>query len=89
MYLCPSFYIFCLQDCDMDDEDMKELLSDTRLLKKLKRGQISEEDFETQITSLPKSKNKTEGPPLDGSVTEAVWQKPWSQNGQCQKQRFK
>uniref|UniRef100_A0A7N6F6Q8 ATP-dependent RNA helicase n=1 Tax=Anabas testudineus TaxID=64144 RepID=A0A7N6F6Q8_ANATE len=36
---------------DVDDEDMKELLNDTRLLKKLKKGQISEEDFEKQITA--------------------------------------
>ncbi|XP_069021926.1 ATP-dependent RNA helicase DDX55 [Embiotoca jacksoni] len=43
-----------------DDEDMKELLTDTRLLKKLKKGQISEEDFETQITSGAKSKQTTE-----------------------------
>ncbi|KAF6080924.1 DEAD-box helicase 55 [Phyllostomus discolor] len=31
---------------DMDDEDMEELLSDTRLLKKLKKGKITEEEFE-------------------------------------------
>lgn len=49
------------EDSDMDDEDIKELLNDTRLLKKLKKGQISEEDFEKQITSNPKSKHKTEG----------------------------
>ncbi|CAB1428579.1 unnamed protein product [Pleuronectes platessa] len=60
------------EDCEIDDEDMKELLSDTRLLKRLKKGQISEEDFEKQITTLPKSKHKTEGAPLDGSVGEAV-----------------
>uniref|UniRef100_A0A4W6DEQ9 ATP-dependent RNA helicase n=1 Tax=Lates calcarifer TaxID=8187 RepID=A0A4W6DEQ9_LATCA len=47
---------------DVDDEDMNELLNDTRLLKKLKKGQISEEDFEKQITSGPKSKHKTDGP---------------------------
>ncbi|KAF7641401.1 hypothetical protein LDENG_00282440 [Lucifuga dentata] len=35
---------------DIDDEDMTELLKDTRLLKKLRKGQISEEDFEKQIT---------------------------------------
>ncbi|XP_041815732.1 ATP-dependent RNA helicase DDX55 [Chelmon rostratus] len=47
---------------DVDDEDMKELLNDTRLLKKLKKGQISEEDFEKQITSKAKSnKQKAEG----------------------------
>uniref|UniRef100_A0A3Q0RHB3 ATP-dependent RNA helicase n=1 Tax=Amphilophus citrinellus TaxID=61819 RepID=A0A3Q0RHB3_AMPCI len=49
------------EDSDVDDEDFKELLNDTRLLKKLKKGQISEEDFEQQITSGPKSKHKTEG----------------------------
>lgn len=48
-----------LQGSDVDEEDMKELLNDTRLLKKLKKGQISEEDFEKQITSEPKSKHKT------------------------------
>uniref|UniRef100_A0A7N8X9C0 ATP-dependent RNA helicase n=1 Tax=Mastacembelus armatus TaxID=205130 RepID=A0A7N8X9C0_9TELE len=31
---------------DVDDEDTEELLNDTRLLKKLKKGQISEDDFE-------------------------------------------
>lgn len=51
-----------LQDSDVDDEDLKELLDDTRLLKKLKKGQISEEDFEQQITSGAKSKHKTEEP---------------------------
>lgn len=44
---------------DIDEEDMKELLSDTRLLKKLKKGQITEEDFEKQITGESKSKHKT------------------------------
>ncbi|XP_077442521.1 ATP-dependent RNA helicase DDX55 [Vanacampus margaritifer] len=34
-----------------EDEDVDELLKDTRLLKKLKKGQICEEDFERQITS--------------------------------------
>lgn len=46
---------------------MKELLNDTRLLKKLKKGRISEEDFEKQITSGPKSKDKTEGPSHDSA----------------------
>ncbi|XP_070845754.1 ATP-dependent RNA helicase DDX55 [Chaetodon trifascialis] len=56
---------------DVDDEDMKELLNDTRLLKKLKKGQISEEDFEKQITSKPKSsKHKTEGPAHGGPGDE-------------------
>ncbi|KAM8743153.1 ATP-dependent RNA helicase DDX55 [Acanthopagrus schlegelii] len=55
---------------DVDEEDMKELLNDTRLLKKLKKGQISEEDFEKQITSEPKSKHKT-GLSHDGSEDNA------------------
>ncbi|XP_042250711.1 ATP-dependent RNA helicase DDX55 [Thunnus maccoyii] len=54
---------------DIDDEDMNEILNDTRLLKKLKKGRISEEDFEKQIT---KSKHKTEGPSHDGSDAEDV-----------------
>ncbi|XP_061656182.1 ATP-dependent RNA helicase DDX55 isoform X3 [Phyllopteryx taeniolatus] len=33
-----------------DDEDTEELLKDTRLLKKLRKGQICEEDFEREIT---------------------------------------
>lgn len=51
---------------------MKELLNDTRLLKKLKKGQISEEDFEKQITSKPKTKQNTEGPSHDSSGDEDV-----------------
>ena len=51
---------------------MTELLNDTRILKKLKKGQISEEDFEKQITSGTKSKHKTEEPSLDGSGDEDV-----------------
>ncbi|KAM4532467.1 ATP-dependent RNA helicase DDX55 [Fundulus diaphanus] len=42
------------QDSDVDEEYMTELLEDTRLLKKLKKGRISEEDFEQQITNGPK-----------------------------------
>ncbi|XP_061764147.1 ATP-dependent RNA helicase DDX55 [Nerophis ophidion] len=38
------------QCSDVDDDDMKELLSDTRLLKKLKKGQICEEDFEKGVS---------------------------------------
>ncbi|XP_072908111.1 ATP-dependent RNA helicase DDX55 [Hemitrygon akajei] len=34
-----------------DEEDIDELLNDTRLLKKLKKGKISEEDFEKQLTA--------------------------------------
>lgn len=62
-----SALIFYLQGSDVDDEDMKELLNDTRLLKKLKKGQISEEDFEKQITSKPKIKQNTDGPSNDSS----------------------
>ncbi|KAG2471351.1 DDX55 helicase, partial [Polypterus senegalus] len=42
---------------DDDDDDMEELRSDTRLLKKLKKGKISEEDFERQVTARKASKN--------------------------------
>lgn len=46
-----SFVVYVdLQGSDIDQEDLKELLNDTRLLKKLKKGQISAEDFEKQIT---------------------------------------
>ena len=37
-------------------------MNDTRLLKKLKRKQISEEDFEKQVTDGQKSHRKTPGP---------------------------
>ncbi|XP_032899766.1 ATP-dependent RNA helicase DDX55 isoform X3 [Amblyraja radiata] len=33
-----------------DEDDIDELLNDTRLLKKLKQGKISKEDFEKQLT---------------------------------------
>ncbi|MBN3311460.1 DDX55 helicase, partial [Atractosteus spatula] len=46
---------------DIEDEDMDELLSDTRLLKKLKKGKISEEDFEKQVTAARVSQSKTAG----------------------------
>lgn len=36
---------------DIDDGDVDELLRDTRLLKKLKKGKITEEEFEKQLTS--------------------------------------
>lgn len=54
--------LLLLQDSDVDEESMNELLEDTRLLKKLKKGRISEEDFDQQITKGPKSKQDTEGP---------------------------
>ncbi|XP_067910605.1 ATP-dependent RNA helicase DDX55 isoform X1 [Heterodontus francisci] len=34
---------------DMEDEDVDGLLNDTRLLKKLKKGKINEEEFEKQL----------------------------------------
>ncbi|XP_074546809.1 ATP-dependent RNA helicase DDX55 [Halichoeres trimaculatus] len=46
------------QDSEAEDEDLSELLNDTRLLKKLKKGRITAEDFEEQITNGPKSKHK-------------------------------
>lgn len=46
----------------MDDEDIDELLSDTRLLKKLKKGKISEEDFDKQMSTERNSKHNRAGP---------------------------
>ncbi|XP_019362669.1 PREDICTED: ATP-dependent RNA helicase DDX55 isoform X1 [Gavialis gangeticus] len=34
---------------DLEDEDLEELLNDTRLLKRLKKGKISEEEFEKRL----------------------------------------
>lgn len=65
-----DFYVlsvFHLQGSDVDDDDIQELLSDMRLLKKLKKGRITEEDFEKQIA---KSKHKT--PTTAGSDEERV-----------------
>ncbi|KAK7125305.1 hypothetical protein R3I93_020856 [Phoxinus phoxinus] len=42
------------EESDAEDEDLNELISDTRLLKKLKKGKISEEDFDKHICSHPK-----------------------------------
>ncbi|KAK2102860.1 ATP-dependent RNA helicase ddx55 [Saguinus oedipus] len=39
---------------DIEDEDMEELLSDTRLLKKLKKGKITEEEFEKSLLTTGK-----------------------------------
>ncbi|KAM3600546.1 uncharacterized protein V6R79_024979 [Siganus canaliculatus] len=60
------------QDSDVDDndDDMQELLNDTRLLKKLKKGQISEEDFEKQVTSKVKTNGKTEEEEEEGGEEE-------------------
>lgn len=65
------FYVE-LQGSDIDEEDLKELLNDTRLLKKLKKGQISAEDFEKQITTEQKMKQKAAGPSHDGSKDDDV-----------------
>uniref|UniRef100_A0AAR2IMP7 ATP-dependent RNA helicase n=1 Tax=Pygocentrus nattereri TaxID=42514 RepID=A0AAR2IMP7_PYGNA len=52
---------------DMDDEDMNELLNDTRLLKKLKKGKITEEDFDKHMSARGSSKNKRAGPSHESS----------------------
>lgn len=39
---------------DIDDEDMEELLNDTRLLKKFKKGKITEEEFEKELLTSTK-----------------------------------
>lgn len=55
----------CLQGSDVDNEDMDELLNDTRLLKKLKKGQISEDAFDKEMTRGAKHK-------MDSSEEEDV-----------------
>lgn len=42
------------KDEGSDDEDMEELLNDTRLLKKLKKGEITEEEFEKGLLTSTK-----------------------------------
>ncbi|KAF2987538.1 hypothetical protein EK904_013211 [Melospiza melodia maxima] len=44
---------------DIEDEDMEELLNDTRLLKRLKKGKISEEEFEKKLTGNHRLKAET------------------------------
>ncbi|XP_032099533.1 ATP-dependent RNA helicase DDX55 isoform X3 [Sapajus apella] len=44
---------------DIEDEDMDELLNDTRLLKKLKKGKITEEEFEKSLLTTGKRTIKT------------------------------
>uniref|UniRef100_A0A8C1VEC3 ATP-dependent RNA helicase n=1 Tax=Cyprinus carpio TaxID=7962 RepID=A0A8C1VEC3_CYPCA len=46
------------EEPDVDDEDVNELLNDTRLLKKLKQGKISEEDFDKHMSSAGSSHPK-------------------------------
>lgn len=63
-------FFFCgvdLQGSDIDEEDLEELLNDTRLLKKLKKGQISAEDFDKQIATEQKNKGKPAGPSHEDS----------------------
>lgn len=43
---------------DVDDEDINELLNDTRLLKKLKKGKISEEEFDKHMNAAGTSKHR-------------------------------
>ncbi|XP_044131626.1 ATP-dependent RNA helicase DDX55 [Bufo gargarizans] len=45
---------------DIDDEDVSELLRDTRLLKKLKKGKITEEEFEKQLTAAGRSRGESD-----------------------------
>ncbi|XP_020825920.1 LOW QUALITY PROTEIN: ATP-dependent RNA helicase DDX55 [Phascolarctos cinereus] len=42
------------EEFDIEDEDMQELLNDTRLLKKLKKGKMSEEEFEKRLLARGK-----------------------------------
>lgn len=60
-----------LKDSDGNDEDMKELLNDARLLKRLKKGKINEEDFERGITGKLKGKQEA-AEPSEESVDEDV-----------------
>ncbi|XP_072456768.1 ATP-dependent RNA helicase DDX55 isoform X2 [Notamacropus eugenii] len=46
------------EDLDIEDEDMQELLNDTRLLKKLKKGKLSEGEFEKRVLACGKGKAK-------------------------------
>ncbi|XP_048199071.1 ATP-dependent RNA helicase DDX55 isoform X2 [Perognathus longimembris pacificus] len=43
---------------DIEDKDMEELLNDTRLLKKLKKGKITEEEFEKGLLTSGKRTTK-------------------------------
>ncbi|KAM8960737.1 ATP-dependent RNA helicase DDX55 [Pelodytes ibericus] len=45
---------------DLEDEDVKELLNDTRLLKRLKKGKITEEEFEKQVTKPARNAKEDE-----------------------------
>ncbi|KAM8814281.1 ATP-dependent RNA helicase DDX55 isoform 2-T2 [Rhynchonycteris naso] len=45
---------------DIEDEDMEELLNDTRLLKKFKKGKITEEEFEKGLLTSAKQSSRTD-----------------------------
>ncbi|XP_075391164.1 ATP-dependent RNA helicase DDX55 isoform X2 [Tenrec ecaudatus] len=45
---------------DIEDEDMEELLNDTRLLKKLKKGKITEQEFEKGLLTSGKRTSQTD-----------------------------
>ena len=57
-----------LSDTRLLKEDVRELLSDTRLLKKLKKGKISEEDFEKQLTAGQRPRDRAKGPSTGDEV---------------------
>lgn len=52
---------------DIEDEDMEELLNDTRLLKKLKRGKITEDEFEKGLLTSGRGVPRTADPGLTES----------------------
>ncbi|KAM6165190.1 ATP-dependent RNA helicase DDX55 isoform 2-T2 [Erethizon dorsatum] len=49
---------------DIEDEDMEELLNDTRLLKRLKKGKITEDEFEKRLLMSGKRATGTADPGL-------------------------
>ncbi|XP_027432792.1 ATP-dependent RNA helicase DDX55 isoform X2 [Zalophus californianus] len=55
------------EGCDIEDEDMEELLNDTRLLKKFKKGKITEEEFEKGLFSSGKRTVPTADPGIPDS----------------------
>lgn len=46
---------------DLEDEDMEELLNDTRLLKKFKKGRITEEELEKGLLTSARGSIRTAG----------------------------
>ncbi|KAJ6656725.1 hypothetical protein lerEdw1_003612 [Lerista edwardsae] len=52
---------------EIEDEDLEELLNDTRLLKRLKKGKISEEEFEKKLLS---GGQKAQRDTVDDSLSE-------------------